>query len=421
MGKILYFECYSGISGDMTVAALLDLGADAKVLENVLCSLDIDGFKTSVTRVTKSGLDVCDFDVVMDHPNHDHDMDYLYGNRVDSHEHVHGAKPGDAHNHRGLREIIGIIRSADMTPNAKIIAEKVFNILGKSEAKAHGVPIEDVHFHEVGAIDSIIDVISFSVCIDNLGIDEIAVSDLYEGRGFVRCQHGVIPVPVPAVSNIVIDCGLNLHIMDVDGEYVTPTGAAMMAAVRNRGLPKAFRVSRVGMGGGKRITERSGILRAMILDDSDGNSDGNSDRICKMECNVDDCSGEVLGHTMERLFKAGARDVYYIPAFMKKNRPAYLLCVICAEADVRVMESIIFEETTTIGIRRTIMDRTIMSRELVKVMTHIGEAVVKVCTIGLTERCYPEYDSVVSLCKISGLPYDSVYQIVRSAYLGNKG
>ncbi len=288
MGKSLYLECYSGISGDMTVAALLDLGADQKVLEEVLKSLFVQGFEIKVSRVKKSGIDACDFDVILDKEidGHDHDMEYLHGHVHGSAEpeasHTHGAAGhshdeashthGAAghshshHHHRGMNEIRQIIDGAKMTDTARKTALAIFEILAKAEAKAHNVPVEEVHFHEVGAVDSIVDILSVAVCLDNLGITEVIVPVLYEGTGTIRCQHGILPVPVPAVTNIVQQCGLDLKITQVQGELVTPTGAAIVAAVRTSNkLPENFVIEKTGIGAGKRTYECPGILRAMLI------------------------------------------------------------------------------------------------------------------------------------------------------------
>lgn len=275
MGKTLYLECNSGISGDMTVGALLDLGADRDVLDAVLKTVQAEGFEIKYSRVKRSGLDCQDFDVVLDkeHDGHDHDMEYLYGHlheHEDSHEHHHhhGNHEHEHHHHahRGLKEITEIIDNAKMTDRAKDIAKRIFKILADAESKAHGVPVEEVHFHEVGAVDSIVDVIAIAVCIDNLDIDKVIVPKLYEGHGTVRCQHGILPVPVPAVTNIVADHQISLEIIDVKGELVTPTGAATVAALRTEDkLPKEFLIEKVGMGSGKRDYGLAGFVRAMII------------------------------------------------------------------------------------------------------------------------------------------------------------
>ena len=276
MGKTLYLECNSGISGDMTVGALIDLGADKEVLNKVLSTVNIEGFEIKYSRVKRAGLDCQDFDVVLDkeHDGHDHDMEYLYGHtheHEDNHEHHedhhHEHHHDHHHEHRGLKEITEIIDSADMTDNARKIAKRIFEILADAESKAHGVPVYEVHFHEVGAVDSIVDVISIAVCIDNLDVDKVIVPKLYEGHGTVRCQHGILPVPVPAVTNIVTDHKISLEILDVKGELVTPTGAAAVAALRtDEALPKEFKIKKVGMGSGKRDYGLAGFVRAMIIE-----------------------------------------------------------------------------------------------------------------------------------------------------------
>ena len=427
MGKCLYLECMSGISGDMMAAALLDLGAGREPLERALRSLPVDGFSVAVSRVKKSGLDVCDFDVRLDaaHENHDHDMEYLFGGHSPAQEqgnghehdreHAHGHDHGHVHphGHRGMKEILEILSQADMTERARATAVRIFDILADAEAAAHGVDRSEVHFHEVGAVDSIVDIVTAAVCLDDLDVTEVIVPCLCEGSGMVRCQHGLIPIPVPAVVNIARAHALTLKPADVQGELVTPTGAAIAAAVRTSDrLPERFVIEKVGLGAGKRQYERPSILRAMLIADASAGSD----EICKLESNIDDCTGEALGYVMERLFEAGARDVHYTPVFMKKNRPAWQLNVICDPKDRERMEEIIFAETTTIGIRRVNMRRTVLDREKVRVGTALGEAEVKVCRFSGKEKCYPEYDSVKALAQKSGRSFQEVYEMVRQAY-----
>lgn len=467
MGKCLYLECMTGISGDMTAATLLDLGAGREALERALRSLPVDGFSVAVSRVKKSGLDVCDFDVRLDaaHENHDHDMEYLFGGRltenghsheaavqaeaiaahVHSHEHGHEHDGGHSHEHdhnqehghdhhgcghnhehthdhehvhnhthphehRGMKEVLEIIAQADMTERAKATAVRIFEILAEAESKAHGVSREEVHFHEVGAVDSIVDIVAVAVCLDELDVTEVIVPYLCEGNGMVRCQHGLIPIPVPAVVNIVQAHGLVLKPTEIQGELVTPTGAAIVAATRTSDrLPERFTIRKIGLGAGKRQYERPSILRAMLIEDASAAGD----EICKLESNIDDCTGEMLGYLMERLFAAGARDVHYTPVFMKKNRPAWQLNVICDPKDRESMEEIIFAETTTIGIRRINMQRTVLERESERVSTPFGEAAVKVCRLAGGKRFYPEYDSVKALAEKSGRSFQEVYELIR--------
>ena len=409
VNRTLYLECYSGISGDMMAAALLDLGADQQALKDALESLPLEGFRIEIGRVKKSGLDACDFAVILDsaHENHDHDMEYLHG-----HGTVHSHSHKGSHEHRGMKEILHIIDNGAMTREAKAIAKRIFGILAQAEAKAHGVPLEEVHFHEVGAVDSIVDIISVAVCLDNLGITECIVPVLYEGGGTIRCQHGILPVPVPAVANIASEHNLDLCITESKGEFVTPTGAAIVAAIRTaKELPEKFSLRKIGIGAGKREYDRPGILRAMLIE---GQASYGRDCIWKLETNMDDCTGEALGYVMDRLFEAGARDVSYTPVYMKKNRPAYQLNVICTEENVKQMEQIIFEETTTIGIRRQQMERSVLARSMETVRTCLGDAQVKVCPLGSQIRKYPEYQSVVRLCKEHDRSFQEVYQLVLS-------
>lgn len=447
MGNTLYLECSSGISGDMTVAALLDLGADEEVLRKAVESLPVDGFSIEISRVKKSGLDACDFLVRLDaeHENHDHDMEYLHGQHAHGighhsheeehhiheagHHHHHDNSHTHAHVHRGLKEVMEIIGQADLTPGAKETAERIFMILAEAEAKAHGVPIEEVHFHEVGAVDSIVDIVAAAVCLDNLDITEAVIPRICEGRGFVRCQHGVIPVPVPAVVNIAQANGLSLHLTDIEGELVTPTGAAIVAAVKTSDrLPESFTIQKIGMGAGKRTYERPGLLRAMLIDrtqkpvgagtgsDIDAGCRGT---VYRLETNIDDCTGESLGYVMKQLLKAGARDVHYIPVFMKKNRPAYQLNVICDKEAISKMENIIFRETTTIGIRRMEMERTVLERTEMKANTSLGKTEVKVCILPDGEkRYYPEYDSVKRLAGRHGMSYQEAFEKIKREVTG---
>ena len=412
VNRTLYLECYSGISGDMMAAALLDLGADQQALK----SLPLEGFQIEIGRVKKSGLDACDFAVILDsaHENHDHDMEYLHG-----HGTVHSHSHKGSHEHRGMKEILHIIDNGAMTREAKAIAKRIFGILAQAEAKAHGVPLEEVHFHEVGAVDSIVDIISVAVCLDNLGITECIVPVLYEGCGTIRCQHGILPVPVPAVANIASEHNLDLCITESKGEFVTPTGAAIVAAIRTaKELPETFSLRKIGIGAGKREYDRPGILRAMLIE---GQASYGRDCIWKLETNMDDCTGEALGYVMDRLFEAGARDVSYTPVYMKKNRPAYQLNVICTEENVKQMEQIIFEETTTIGIRRQQMERSVLARSMETVRTCLGDAQVKVCPLGSQIRKYPEYQSVVRLCKEHDRSFQEVYQMVLSECMKEEG
>lgn len=293
MSKELYIECESGISGDMAVAALLDLGADANKLQETLTSFHIDEeFDMKISSVMKSGLKATDFDVILPEEcdNHDHDMNYLYGHLAHedsnmashehsdmaSHEHNHqNTQQNKQHGHhhgRGPVEIGNIFQNSNMTDGAKEVAMTILDIIADAEATVHGVPRDEVHFHEVGAVDSIVDIASFAICYDDIrhryDIEDTIVSPLAEGHGTVRCQHGILPVPVPAVTEIVRKHGIIFHKINVEGELVTPTGAAIAAAVGNKGsLPEKFIIHKTGLGAGKREYNTPGFVRMMIVEE----------------------------------------------------------------------------------------------------------------------------------------------------------
>lgn len=401
MGKTLYLECYSGISGDMTVGALLDLGASREVLEQALKSLGVHGYHLHFGRTKKCGIDAYDFDVHLDHEEHVHEH---------GHSHSHG---GHAHVHRNIHDIQAIINRLDSSDRVRRMAGKIFNVVAEAESAAHGIPIDEVHFHEVGAIDSIVDIIGTAVCLDNLGIEHVIVSALSEGRGYVRCQHGTMPVPVPATANIAASYGLELRLTDNEGEMVTPTGAAIAAALRtDLLLPEKYVIRKIGIGAGRKEFKNANILRAMLIEPVGQPS---SD-LWVLETNVDDCSGEAFGYTLECLFKAGAADVWYTPVYMKKNRPAYLLSVLCEKSLIEFMEDIIFAQTTSIGIRRYPVLRTALKRKKIRVSTKYGEAEVKVCYHKENTYYYPEFDSVRRICEETGKDFQQIcHEILKQA------
>ena len=437
MSNTLYLECNTGISGDMMVASLLDLGVEEAVLRTALDSLHLSGYQIQISRVQKSGLDVCDSDVKLDavHENHDHDMSYLYGHLNDKHhenheDHHHENKEhmhGHHHVHRGLKEITEIIENSSITPRAKEIAFRIFHEIAVAEAKAHGESIDTVHFHEVGAVDSIVDIVAVAVCLDALDITEVIVPYLCEGTGSVRCQHGILPVPVPAVANIVAEHQIALRLTNQAGELVTPTGAAIVAAIRtSEQLPELLKIKKIGLGAGKRKYERPSILRAMLIEEQSaeeesygfscckGKDEATFETIYRLETDIDDSTGEQLGFAMEQLMEAGAKDVHFQPIYMKKNRPAYELIVICEEKDIPALETILFRETTTIGVRRMKMERTTLERKKDIVRTKLGDVEVKVCTLpDGSVRVYPEYESVAKLAKEKDIAFQDVVNVLK--------
>lgn len=419
MAKTLYLECNSGISGDMSVAMLLDLGADEAVLREALASLPLEGYEVKISRVEKNGIDCCDFDVVLEEGNHDHDMEYLYHeeNGEEHHHHHHHHH----HTHRHLAEIEEIIDSGQLTENANQLAKRIFHIIAEAESRAHNLPLDQVGFHEVGAVDSIVDIVAFAVCFDNLGIQSVALPKLCEGTGVVRCQHGILPVPVPAVTNILENSGIPLEILPYKGEFVTPTGAAIAKAIRTGGEYPSGGLIRIGMGAGKRETQRANILRGMLFEDSCSDEPGGStaitrgaEQLWKLEADIDDSTGEMLGYTLERLLAEGARDAHYLPCYMKKNRPAWQLQVICDESHREDLEELIFRETTTIGIRRIALERTVLARRIETVKTPFGDIRIKVCRGTEGKNFFPEYEDVAKIAGEYGISYREVYRVAQN-------
>ena len=393
--KLLYLEGASGISGDMTVAALLDLGASREKLDAVLRSMNLEGFEYRVSRKSSYGIAGTDFDVIL----HDHHH----------HEHEHGHE--HHHEHRNLDDVCAVIDRGTMTDGARELAKKIFRIVAEAESKAHGVPVSEVHFHEVGAVDSIVDIVSAAVLIDELGIRECVVTGLAEGRGFVHCQHGDLPVPVPAVLNIAQAHGIALRTATANGEMVTPTGIAIAAAIRTRDrLPAEYKIEKAGIGLGKRDFGRANILRAMILEET-----VDPEQVYVLETNIDDATGETLGLALEKLMAAGASDAHFLPCFMKKNRPAYLLRVIAAAPEIPALERILFESTTTIGMRKLPVDRICMDRENRTVKLPFGTISVKRCSWNGVVRNYPEYESVRALAERTGKEFQLVFALAKQA------
>lgn len=531
MGKTLYLECYSGISGDMTVGALLDLGAREEALRAALEALPLNGYEITIGRTKKCGIDACDFDVILeeeahDHAHdeahvheHDHEAEHCHDGEGHVHEHIHGEEShehqehfhdGEAHEHyhehlhedsaehsehchsaeghshdhehshehthsdhapadhchdhshdhphthgpeahdhhhdhvhRHYADIMHMLDEAPLKPEVRALAKKIFRIVGEAESRVHACPLEEVHFHETGAVDSIVDIVGAAACAVDLGITETYVSTIYEGQGHVWCQHGRIPVPAPAVAGIAAAEELDLAITNVSGEMVTPTGAAIAAAFRTKkGLPKAFVIRKIGMGAGKKDFPHANLLRAMIIEpamnglpagnaveeptrsvnaDGDSQKNGSSakeksssdeteDEIWVLETNLDDCTGEMMGLTMELLLAAGARDVNYTPIYMKKNRPACKLEVLCKEEKVSALEEVIFHQTTAIGLRKRKEVRRILPRKKETVMTPYGEVELKICTSAGETYIYPEYDSIRGLVQETGRSYQEIYQ-----------
>ena len=311
-----------------------------------------------------------------------------------------------------------------VTPRALETAKKIFRIIAEAEAKAHGVPVEEVHFHEVGAVDSIVDILAVAVLADDLGIENCIVTGLNEGSGFVETQHGQLPIPVPAVAHIAEAAGIALHITETKGEMVTPTGAGIVAALRTQEtLPAGYKILKSGVGLGKRDFGRANFLRAQIIEDcaSDKCGDATSTttgctpadcNVFQIEANIDDSTPEELGYAMDKLFEAGARDVHFIPCYMKKNRMGTLLCALADSEHLAAVEKAIFLHTSTVGVRRFPVERTCMARSTFEVETEFGKVRVKKSVLGGIEKIKPEFDDLKACADKAGVPICEIQKAV---------
>ena len=308
--------------------------------------------------------------------------------------------------HRSYGDIEQMIMESELEETVKSLAVKIFYVLAKAEAKVHGVTTETVHFHEVGAVDSIIDIVAAAVCIRDLGITQTAVGTLREGCGTTWCQHGEIPIPVPATAELLAQYGLPVALTDTEGEMITPTGAAIAAALRSRELlPQEMEIRNIGIGAGTKDFLHANILRAMIVSEIRKPED-----VWVLETNVDDCSGEQLGFLQEELLKLGVKDVIYLPVYMKKNRPAYLLQVLCQDDMAEAAEDMIFRESTSIGIRRYRAGRNVLERKMERIPTKYGDIRMKICYRSNQVYTYPEYEDIKRAAQREGAGYREVYE-----------
>ena len=434
--KYLYLDGSCGISGDMTVAALLGLGASREKLDAAIAGLGLEGVHIHVENSKSYSIAGISFAVHV----HGHDADHVHSHEegyVEHHhhehgEHCHGASTSSAtlhhHEHRHLSEVYEILdRTANagaVTPRALETAKKIFRIIAEAEAKAHGVPVEEVHFHEVGAVDSIVDILAVAVLADDLGIENCIVTGLNEGSGFVETQHGMLPIPVPAVAHIAEAAGIALHITETKGEMVTPTGAGIVAALRtSESLPASYKILKSGVGLGKRDFGRANFLRAQIIEDSAGDKcvDATSTttgctpadcNVFQIEANIDDSTPEELGYAMDKLFEAGARDVHFIPCYMKKNRMGTLLCALADSEHLAAVEKAIFLHTSTVGVRRFPVERTCMVRSTFEVETEFGKVRVKKSVLGDIEKIKPEFDDLKACADKAGVPIREIQKAV---------
>ena len=398
--KILYFDCSSGICGNMVLGALLDIIGDDNYLIEELKKVNADGYKIEISKKDRNGISGKYVDVIVDGED-----EYGVVHHLTSHSHHH--------EHRNLEMVNSLIDNSKLNAKVKDLAKRIFLRVAKAEAKVHGKPLEEVHFHEVGAIDSIIDIVGTAILVDKINPDKIISSVVNEGKGFIECAHGKMAVPVPATSEIIASSKIIFKQIDVDTELVTPTGAAIVAELAEQfGDMPEMEFEKVGWGTGfKDIKTIPNIFRAVIGKTHETGETQDNDFVV-METNIDDCSGEILGYCMEKLFVAGALDVFYTPVFMKKNRPAYRLTVTSKRKDREKIEQVLFTETTTIGIRYRFENRTCLERKLEEVDTKFGKIKVKRVLVGEKEFVYPEYESIKKVAEENDIPLKELYKLL---------
>jgi uncharacterized protein (TIGR00299 family) protein len=396
--SILYFDCFSGISGDMTLSALIDLGVDLNRLIGELNKLHLDGWKIRLSEVSKHGVGAKRIEVIL---------------QDEAHHHLHKWFHHHAHTHRTMADIARIIDESDISAKAKELAMRIFMRLAVAEAKIHGSTPEEVHFHEVGAVDSIIDIVGVAICMDMLSPDKVYASVLHDGYGFIKCQHGTIPVPVPAVTEVLAARGVGFKQLDVEGELMTPTGAAIIAELAESfGTMPEMKILKSGYGAGTTDFDIPNLLRVVYGEPLSPITEtgGVQDTVMVIETNIDDATPEVLGYVMGKLFEAGARDVFFTPVYMKKCRPATMVSVICDEAKATVMEHILFSETSTIGLRKHIVKRTCLPRKATTVSTPYGDVKAKETCYNGISRLSIEYDDACRLAKEKNIPLKRIIE-----------
>lgn len=383
--RTVYFDCFSGISGDMTIGALIDAGADFEVLRNRLATLPLSGYELAIEKVTKQGIAGTKF-------------------------HVHVHDPGTQH--RRLRDIAAILHASGLEPYLQTRALEVFTRLAEAEATIHHTTIDQVHFHEVGAVDSIVDITGAVIALDLLGVQRLLASAVNVGAGFVRAAHGVLPVPGPATAELLK--GAPTYARGQDGELTTPTGAALLATLAEGfgPLPELC-VERIGYGAGsKDLPQAPNLLRVFIGEDSRG---GDVDMITVMEANLDDMNPEWFEYVQEQLFAQGALDVFYTPIFMKKNRPATKLTVLCESSKLEPIVDTVFQGTSTFGVRTYEVRRQKLQRVSQTVDTPYGALMVKIGEWrGQVVQMSPEYESCRQAAQKCGVPLKEVYRAVES-------
>ena len=387
--KTLYFDCSSGISGNMTLGALTEIIGDENFLIEELKKLNVHGYRIEISKKVKNGITGTYVDVILEHNHHNHDG-----------EHHH-------HEHRNLEDVNKIIDNSSLDEKVKDLAKRIFLRVAKAESKVHNKPLNEVHFHEVGAIDSIVDIVGTAILINKINPDKIISSVVNDGHGFIECAHGTMSVPVPATSEIFASSNVKFRQIDINTELVTPTGAAIIAELADEFtyLPEMV-TEKIGWGSGLKDLKIPNMLKVYYGEMEKPNED-----IVVMETNIDDCGSEILGYTQELLFQKGALDVFFTPIYMKKNRPAYRMTVVCKKEDMKELQKIIFRETTTIGIRYRYEYRSVLKRKLDEIDTEYGKIKVKKVENDGENYVYPEYESIKEIATKNNIPLKELYKI----------
>lgn len=408
--KTLYFDCFSGISGDMSLGALLDLGIDEMVFRKELDKLNLEGYHMEIQKKAQKGIYGTNVTItIKNEDNKDNNKEHEH--HLESHSGHHGKHNHHSNTARNLKDIEMLIDKSELKQKVKDFSKKVFREIARAEAKVHNKSIDEVHFHEVGAIDSIVDIVGTAICIDLLKIEKVFSSPLYDGTGFIECQHGIIPVPVPAVMEMLAGSNIQFVTTDIETELITPTGMGLIKCLTmDFGKMPAMVIDRIGYGMGKRETGKLNALRVVLGDLMEETHE--TREILLLETNVDDTSPEILGYTLGKLINNGALDAYYIPVYMKKNRPGVLLTVLGNLEDEDKLVDTIFRETSTLGIRRSTTERYCLDREIHYIETEYGSVRVKVAQKGGLKKISPEYEDCKEIAERNGISLREVYNLV---------
>lgn len=390
--KILYYDCFAGISGDMNLGAMIDLGVSPAYLVAELKKMNLEGFEILVSKQQRKGISGTRVEVVLTDNDHEH-----------HHEHHHHGR----HEHRNLSDIEKIICESVLSKKVQAISMDIFRVIASAEAKIHGKQINEVHFHEVGAIDSIVDVVGAAICIDYLAPDKILASAVEMGGGFVTCAHGRFPVPAPATLEIMN--GKPVKMGAVPFETATPTGVAILAALVDEfSETPVFNVLKTGYGIGQRDTDIPNVLRVCIAESIETER---TEELLLIECNIDDMNPERYSYALERLFAAGVDDAYLQNIIMKKTRPAIKISVLCAPDKKAEVERLLFTETTTLGVRYQFLKKTVLQRNTVTVETEWGPVRMKEAYFhGKKIRSKPEFDDCTEIARRAGISIEELYQ-----------